>query len=72
METFKLPDPYAGMSRDELRIRVRKIGSKLDLVLVAISDLEDEVREQAQGEQDGYLLGIADKLRAIYRGSASQ
>lgn len=27
--------------------------------------LEDELREQAAGSQDGYLLGVADRLRRI-------
>lgn len=27
--------------------------------------LEETIREQAQGEQDGYLLGIADDLKRI-------
>ena len=67
MGTFTLPDPYADMSRNELLEKVRKLVSAIDVVLVAVSDLEDEVREQAQGEQDGYLLSIADKLHRIGR-----
>ncbi len=33
----------------------------------ALRDLENELREQASGSQDGYLLKVADKLRELYR-----
>lgn len=39
-------------------MRLRRIERDMKL-------LQDDVREQASGEQDGYLLGIADRIRAI-------
>jgi|SRR5581483_4201507 len=34
----------------------------------ALRELESEVREQASGEQDGFLLSVADKLRELVKG----
>ena len=47
-------DEYAARFADELA-RIRR----------EILAIEDELREQASGSQDGYLLDIANRLRKI-------
>lgn len=37
----------------------------LEAVLGTLRDIEDDLREQASGEQDGYLLSIANQLRNV-------
>ena len=43
---------------DDARMRLNRIERDL-------RDLEETIREQAVGEQDGYLLQVADDLRRI-------
>lgn len=33
----------------------------------ALAELEQDIREQASGAQDGFLLGIADRMRDLIR-----
>lgn len=40
-----------------VKVNVQKIG------MMELHEIEAELREQAQGEQDGYLLSIADRMR---------
>lgn len=47
-----------GRSVDDNSLRLRRIE-------VQLRDLQDEVREQASGSQDGYLLDVANRIRSI-------
>lgn len=46
------------MAANDAGMRLRRIERDLHL-------LEETIREQANGEQDGYLLKVADDLRRI-------
>jgi hypothetical protein len=39
--------------------------SRLRHIERGIRELDAELREQASGSQDGYLLGVADRLRRL-------
>lgn len=43
---------------DDPLLRLRRIEKQF-------RDLEIELREQASGSQDGYLLGIADRIKEV-------
>lgn len=46
------------MAANEAGMRLRRIERDL-------RNLEETIREQAAGEQDGYLLSVADDIRRI-------
>ena len=60
--------PYAlrnaGCAVDEMAMR-RMAAIYIESLEDEIGKLEEELREQASGSQDGYLLGIADRLRKM-------
>jgi hypothetical protein len=62
--------PYAlrnaGCAVDEMDMR-RKAATYIETMEDEIGKLERDVREQASGEQDGYLLAVADRLRMIVK-----
>lgn len=60
---MKLPDPYAPLNRDQLVANIRGKAWRLNSVLMFLIDLEEELREQATGSQDGYLLDVANRIR---------
>ncbi len=37
----------------------------MEAAFEALRDIEEDIREQASGEQDGYLLSIANQLRKV-------
>jgi hypothetical protein len=49
------------LSVDECRSRLQR----LRRIERDLGRIEDELREQASGSQDGYLLDIANRLRKI-------
>lgn len=60
--------PYAlrnaGCAVDEMDMR-RKAATYIEQLEDGIGKIEEELREQAIGSQDGYLLDIANKLRSL-------
>lgn len=39
----------------------------IEVVLDVMDDIEKELREQASGSQDGYLLDVANRMRAALK-----
>ena len=60
--------PYAlrnaGCAVDEMDMR-RKAATYIEQLEDGIGKIEEELREQASGSQDVYLLDIANKLRSL-------
>lgn len=40
---------------------------QIEVVLDTMDDIEKELREQASGAQDGYLLDVANRMRAALK-----
>lgn len=62
----KLRDRDDRITRLETEARSHDLSSRaaaLSTLVDVVRSIEDELREQANGSQDGYLLDVADRLR---------
>lgn len=53
------------MSRDDLVELVRRRNRAIADIGAALEAIDDELREQVSGSQDGYLLEIANRIRKL-------
>lgn len=58
------PPPWGSPSEDKISSRAgyRRVLRSL-ASLEKLREIEDELREQASGSQDGYLLDVANRMR---------
>ena len=61
--TFGHLEPDMTLTRAELAAELEHAKNERAAV-VALHDLEIELREQAQGSQDGWLLDIANRMKS--------
>lgn len=53
------------MSQEDLVELVRRKNRAIADIGVALEEIDEELREQASGSQDGYLLEIANRIRKL-------
>ncbi len=47
------------------QLRAEGVSAALEQLCAQVLEIEGELREQASGSQDGYLLDVANRLRKI-------
>lgn len=61
------PPPWGTPEKNARNPAYRRVLRSLG-ALQKLRDIESELREQASGSQDGYLLDVANRMREALRG----